>query len=495
MIRYCFLFLGNQRLSIPAVLALMCCTSSLGFAQYTDDALRFSIYNVQGSSRFIGMGGAMGAVGADFTTASYNPAGIGFFQRQALSLSPGLNWANTNSDWISKQTDTKTLFQFGSAGLVLTRRSNPNSNHGLQFFNFSIGYNRLASFNQRILIQGNQAVQTLGSYFSQLANGTFHSGLDPFSTGLAFQTYLIDSIPGSNGFAYETLGSIDGQSVTTSRQISRSGAHGEVVINSAINYAHRFYLGATLGIHRLDFEQESTFLEQNTSDPNPFYNSTEWRDNLLVTGTGFSFKIGAIYRITDAWRLGLSIHSPIFMSLEEQFNSRMTTTFSSVNYMSQSPDFQYAYDVNLPWRWQLSTAYVLKKKAIFGLEYEQVNYAGISFAPALDFSVENTMVDSAFGLSHILKFGMEYKLEGLYLRAGYQFQSSPRMNPISSSMHLNTFTGGIGWQVRKWVTLDAAFALHQRTNRQSVFEGFADLPQANVEQQNALFQLSATLFF
>lgn len=495
MTQNCFLFFRLKRPLIPVAFAVLFSISNVSFAQYTDDALRFSMYNLQGSSRFIGMGGAMGAVGADFTTASYNPAGIGFFQRQALSLSPGLNWAGNHSDWISKQTDTKSLFQFGSAGLVLTRRSNPNSNQGLQFFNFSIGYNRLASFNQRLLIQGNQAVQTLGSYFSQLANGMVHTGLDAFSTGLAFQTYLIDSVPGSNGLAYETLGSIDGQSVTTTRQISRSGAHGEVVINSAINYAHKFYLGATLGIHRLDFEQESSLLEQNSTAPNSFYNSTEWRDNLLVTGTGFSFKIGAIYRISDPWRVGLSIHSPIFMSLEEQFNSRMTTQFSSANYMQQSPDFQYAYDVNLPWRWQLSSAYILKKKAIFALEYEQVNYAGISFAPALDFSTENATVDSAFGLSHILKFGLEYRLEGLYLRAGYQFQSSPRMSTVSNSMHLNTFTGGLGWQVRKWVTLDACFALHQRSSLQTVFEGFADLPQASVEQQNLLFQLSATLFF
>jgi len=93
-------------------------------AQYAQDALRFSMYNLQGSSRFVGMGGAMGAVGADFTTASYNPAGIGFFQRQALSLSPGLNWASTESNWLTRQSDTKSLFQFGSAGLVLTRRSN-----------------------------------------------------------------------------------------------------------------------------------------------------------------------------------------------------------------------------------------------------------------------------------------------------------------------------------------------------------------------------------
>jgi len=463
--------------------------------QYSEDALRFSMYNLQGSSRFVGMGGAMGAVGADFTTASYNPAGIGFFQRQALSLSPGLNWASTESDWLSRQNDSKSLFQFGSAGLVLTRRSNHDSNQGLQFFNFSIGYNRLASFNQRILLSGEQATHSLGSYFAATANGSNPGNLDLFSTALAFQTYLIDSIPGSGGISYEPLGATNGTQVQISRQISRSGSHGEVVINSAINYAHRFYLGATVGIHRLDFEQESTLLERDVQNTVPVFESVEWRDNLQVSGTGFSFKLGAIYRITDAWRIGLSLHTPVFLSLEEQFSSRMNTQFTGSNYTAVSPTLQYAYDVNLPWRWQLSSAFVLKKKAILGLEYEQVNYAGISFAPALDFTQENAFVDTAFGLSHIAKLGFEYRFEGLYARLGYQFQSSAFFSSQQSSFHNHIFSGGIGWQLRKWITVDGAFALHHREGRQSVFEGYGDLSPAPVLMQNFLFQVSATLFF
>jgi hypothetical protein len=463
--------------------------------QYTQDALRFSMYNLQGSSRFIGMGGAMGAVGADFTTASYNPAGIGFFQRQALSLSPGLNFSSTESDWLSRQGDSKSLFQFGSAGLVLTRRSNPDSQQGLQFFNFSIGYNRLASFNQRILLSGQQAIHGLGSYFSALSNGTTPGSLDPFSSGLAFQTYLIDSVPGSEGLAYIPLGAEDGTPVQISRQISRSGSHGEVVINSAINYAHRFYLGATLGIHRLDFEQESTVLERDVNDAVPMYQSVEWRDNLFVSGTGFSFKLGAIYRITEAWRVGASIHSPVFLSLDEQFNSRMNTQFNSSTYSSASPILQYAYDLNLPWRWQLSSAYLIKKKAILAVDYEQVNYSGISFAPALDFSQENMFVDTAFGLSHGVKLGFEYRIEGVYARLGYQFQSSPLKSSVQSSFHNHIFSTGLGWQLRKWITIDGVFSLQHREGRQFVFEGYADLPAARVIQQNMLFQISATLFF
>ena len=464
-------------------------------AQYAQDALRFSMYNLQGSSRFVGMGGAMGAVGADFTTASYNPAGIGFFQRQALSLSPGLNWASTESNWLTRQGDTKSLFQFGSAGLVLTRRSNHDSHQGLQFFNFSIGYNRLASFNQRILVSGEQAIHGLGSYFTAISNGSSPNDLDPFSSRLAFQTYLIDSVPGLGGLAYEPLGAADGTQVQISRQISRSGSHGEVVINSAINYAHRFYVGATVGVHRIDFEQESIVQERDVQGTVPFYQSVDWRDNLQVSGTGFSFKIGAIYRITDAWRLGLSIHTPVFLSLDEQFSSRMQTQFDGATYSALSPTLQFAYDVNLPWRWQLSSAYVIKKKAILGLEYEQVDYAGISFAPALVFSQDNAFVDTAFGLSHIAKLGFEYRFEGVYARLGYQFQSSPFHSSVQSSFHNHTFSGGLGWQLRKWITIDGAFALHHREGRQSVFEGYGDLSTARVLQQNLLFQVSATLFF
>ena len=69
----------NRRRHILITLALLA-TGSL-FAQDDADLLRYSMLNPIGTARYNAMGGAFGALGANFTTLSTNPAGIGFYTR------------------------------------------------------------------------------------------------------------------------------------------------------------------------------------------------------------------------------------------------------------------------------------------------------------------------------------------------------------------------------------------------------------------------------
>ena len=59
-------------------------------AQTEIDALRYSRNDIVGTARFSAMAGAYGALGADFTTLSYNPAGIGFYQFSELTFTPSI---------------------------------------------------------------------------------------------------------------------------------------------------------------------------------------------------------------------------------------------------------------------------------------------------------------------------------------------------------------------------------------------------------------------
>ena len=55
--------------------------SVLSFSQNDQDALRYSRTGVGGTPRNIAMGGAFGALGADMSCASYNPAGLGLYRK------------------------------------------------------------------------------------------------------------------------------------------------------------------------------------------------------------------------------------------------------------------------------------------------------------------------------------------------------------------------------------------------------------------------------
>ena len=69
-----------------AMKRIIICAAAIMFmvaakAQNDGDALRYSLIGFGGTARYISMGGAFGAIGADFSTLSTNPAGIGAYMK------------------------------------------------------------------------------------------------------------------------------------------------------------------------------------------------------------------------------------------------------------------------------------------------------------------------------------------------------------------------------------------------------------------------------
>ena len=60
-------------------------------AQNAYDAEKLLGNDLNGTARFVGMGGAMGALGGDISVISSNPAGIGIFRSNDVSISFGFN--------------------------------------------------------------------------------------------------------------------------------------------------------------------------------------------------------------------------------------------------------------------------------------------------------------------------------------------------------------------------------------------------------------------
>lgn len=59
-------------------------------AQETYQDSKLAENQLTGTARYIGMGGAMEALGADISTISTNPAGIGLFRKSQVSVSAGV---------------------------------------------------------------------------------------------------------------------------------------------------------------------------------------------------------------------------------------------------------------------------------------------------------------------------------------------------------------------------------------------------------------------
>ena len=78
-----------KRLALILAAAFLTFTGVL--AQNVDDALRYSQVFYNGTARFMSMGGAFTALGADLSAIRLNPAGTGVFRSSEASLTPQLN--------------------------------------------------------------------------------------------------------------------------------------------------------------------------------------------------------------------------------------------------------------------------------------------------------------------------------------------------------------------------------------------------------------------
>ena len=75
----------------------------------------FSNIDLNGTARYVGMGGAMNALGADMSVMSSNPAGIGLYRTSDASITLGVATQEDAQNFFSK---SKSHVSFDQAGFV-----------------------------------------------------------------------------------------------------------------------------------------------------------------------------------------------------------------------------------------------------------------------------------------------------------------------------------------------------------------------------------------
>lgn len=128
----------KRQLSIVA-LAIAALTAT---AQETYQDATLLRPELNGTARYVGMGGAMEALGADISTMGTNPAGIGLFRHSTASLSFGII---SQQDAAKMEGADKTHASFDQAGFVYSMRTGRNS-----FLNFGFNYTKSRSLEDMV---------------------------------------------------------------------------------------------------------------------------------------------------------------------------------------------------------------------------------------------------------------------------------------------------------------------------------------------------------
>lgn len=397
-------------------------------AQTVDDALRFSRVNVLGTARYTSMGGAFGALGGDFSVTSSNPAGLAVYRKSEFTVTPGLFFNNSTSQFNNNQSNAGgTNFAFGNLGVVGTRIL-PETGGGWVSTSWAFGYNRVSNLKNDFLISGrNNRSSLLDVFVDRVDAGSF----DDFNEGLAVDAGLIffdsltmsyqNDIPG---------GGING--INQRRAISSSGGIGETVFSYAGNYDHRLYLGGTITFANIRHRYTSNHYEQPIDDPGNFLNEYTFVENVNTRGRGINLKLGLLYRATDWLRMGMSLHTPTIYSMRDTYSSEITSVFNApiadLSGTYFSPSGRFNYDFTSPLRAMGSLGFILAKQGLIGVDYEFTDYSKAMFGstefPGFVNQVNNEIRD-LYTASHNIRVGAEYRIDPFALRAGYNFLSNP----------------------------------------------------------------------
>jgi hypothetical protein len=430
--------------------------ASLSFSQNDIDAMRYSQLTFGGTARFASMAGSMGALGGDISTLSFNPAGIAIFRKTELSITPSVFSQTTTSNYNGSSTsDQKLNFNLGNIGLVASFQLNEEKSKGWVSLNFGVGYNRTNSFHSRSIVESYNKTSSLLDVFVANANGHPDTDFDGFSTGLAWKAWLINPIVGDSlnyNHVISNYGELQRKSVET------RGSMGETAISFGGNYKNKLFLGGTIGVVRVRYNEEAVYEEIDEKDTIANFKSFSYTQNLNTQGNGINLKIGFIYKATDWFRIGGAIHTPTSITLKDEYSSSMKSDLEGNNkYDEASENGVFDYAVTTPFRAIASAGFIINKIAVLNAEYEYVDYsdARLSSNPNV-FAEVNTMIRSNYTSTNNLRFGGEVRFDPFAVRLGYALYGSPFKNGENKNATRSSYSAGVGFRENNYF-LDFAY--------------------------------------
>jgi hypothetical protein len=492
---------------IIAIIAL------IGFsAQSQDitDALRFSTQSINGTARYTAMGGAFGALGGDMSSIAINPASSAVFLDNKFSGSVDFTSTNNDAFYGGRLNSTSNSdFDLNQLGAVFVFVTN-NENALFDKLTLGFTYDRTNSFDNEYVVSGT-STETISDYFLNSAQGVPLDLLTPIQgesaselyrflgenqgfldqqAFLGYESFIIDAVDPSDLDNIQYVSNVlDSNFSQSYREITR-GNSGKYTINGGGMIGDRIHLGINLNIHFLDYRRETLFDEFNSGQG---VTDIFFDNNLRTRGSGISFQLGGIAKLTKDWRFGFTYDTPTWMNISEELSQRIETFSSGSNAPAVfSPDVLNIYpDYNFrtPGRLSLSTAYVFGGSGLISFDYSYKDFSAMEFTSD-GFQQQNQAISNLMTAASTYNVGGEYRIQNTSLRAGYFMQESPYENEI----FLGETTGysfGLGFSFGS-TTLDFSYQRVEQ-DRQGVLY-FTDFSQES-EIQSFFNNYMMTLSF
>jgi len=486
-------------------------TFNVVLSQEIPDAVRYGQDNLNGTARFRAMGGAFGALGGDLSSINVNPAGSAIFSNNQLTISLStFNKKNDSNYFGTTTSDSENNFDMNQTGGVFVFK-NHNSSSDWKKFSLAINYENANDFDNSVFSAGVNERNSVDKYFLSYANGVplgliTNSNYSELDNGaqqayLGYEGYIINAVDDSNDDNSSYVSNVTpGGNYYQENSIYSNGYNGKLSFNAATSYKDKLYIGINLNSHFTDFTQTSSFYESNSNTLNSDYSVTrlQFDNNLYTYGTGFSFQIGAIAKVTKEIRFGFAYESPIWYNLSDEFSQNLITVRANnvneltANINPQIINYYAPYKLQTPGKFTGSLAHIFGKTGLISIDYTIKDYGNTKFKPENDIYYQdlNNQMSNILAVSNEVRIGAEYKIKEWSLRGGYRFEESPYKNKATIG-DLNSFSGGLGYNFGMF-KLDLSYTNAQRNSQQGFFnQGFTD--GAKIKTTNNNF--SMTLLF
>lgn len=485
---------------------------------------------VRGTARFMGMGGAFTALGGDLSAVVSNPAGLGTYRNSDIGLSLGMTFNNTSTEAPgaknSENVNKFTCNNFGYVGVA-------NIGGTLQSLAWGVSYNRLSQFDRKMHGYMRNAGASVTNYIASYTNSAgyspnelnFGDNYNPYQDSdadwlsiLAFNSYGINDT--QRGYVGLRNDKTDGDA---DLDIRERGYIDQYDFSFGGNCMEKIYWGIGVGVTDLSYTREGRYSESMANatvyskasgglinDGDAGYALDSYK---RITGSGFNFKIGLIFLPVNQLRIGASVASPTYWSLNQSaqgvawynYYDPVTDTHLS-NWDSSNGEetdiTAFRWRLRSPWRFNLGVATVLDKRFIISAEFERrayndmhvsnPSYGYVNPFDPYDYEVgyeSNKLVNgdikNYYKVGNIVRIGAEMRITSNFsVRCGYNLSTEtskitsgtevftsgvdPSFNTNKSA---NTISLGLGVKITPRWYLDAAYTY---TKRESTLHAFTD---------------------
>ena len=471
-------------------------------------AKMFSTITPTGSARFQAIGGNHSALGADVSSATGNPAGLGFYTRSEFSFTPMYQSINNSSLYGRENSPTVksdvSNFNIGNIGVVFGG-GEPSYRDGWRG-SFGITYSRQNSFFNNVKFSGTGSGyggSITDSYAESVNNqinsggitptsldATLNNGPNSFSgsAGLYYYGYVINP----TGVQNPPFEGAEGNSRTNQNfDFQSTGRSSQWSISYGGTANEKFYIGGTIGIPSYRYESVWKFNE-TYSNPVEINGLTEARF-VSSNASGLNLTIGTIIKPNDMIRFGFSVATPTWYDVIETSsrtldvdidpnkgvnignganantltsNGYQITRRNNTSFVTRIPRlstiiYEDSYQLTTPWRLSGGAAIFFKKKGFISADVEYVTYSSMKLTnPSEDLSFDDSFLNSVDNIKVFyqntlnLKVGGEYRMNNISLRGGINYQQNPYTTTFDNSNTINRasmiYSAGVGYRTNQF---------------------------------------------